>query len=325
MAIGTPASAQVFFTQLDSIFWQAFTLAEVWHSQLMTERPIDGEVWTDGWIGQLDVMRPWYGSRVVHEPAVQTYSATVEPYELTEGLDIFKLRDDKNGLYNPVVPMMGMSVAKQPDYLLRNLIENSGNQTGARQIGLDGVTYWNAAHPVDFYDASKGTYVNDYGAAGTSIGGVTCGGLFGPTPYATLVQDFMNRKGPSGEKLGVRPTHTMVPTQLKLAAKTVLQATIIGTQALAGTTMVGSTTNALANDTDLIVNPDLTSQLAWYAFDLSRPVKPFIKLVREPANFVYRNQTNDPVVFDRHQMLIGADMRMNPALSHAFLAARSGV
>lgn len=338
----TPANLNLFFTSLDTRFWQAFENAPLWHPQIATIYPSNTEQWAMGWIGMLDKLRKWDGPRKVRTPAPQTYSATINNYELTEAIDEFKLEDDTHGIYAPVVAHMGEMSAKWPDYEVRDLIEASGAYTStASQLGTDGVSHWNAAHPIDFYDSSKGTYVNDYGAAGTSINSITVGGAFSVNAWATVWQDMADRKNESGEKIGLQPDLTMVHTSRGFAAKTVVQSaffappvlTNLGTgnfptagQAVpANAPFVGAMDNPLRGQTDLMINFDLTTAAAWYMLTTRRVVKPFGWILRKAPQLTPRVSPSDPNVFDNHQYLYGVKARGVAVWSLPWLSSRSGV
>jgi phage major head subunit gpT-like protein len=339
----TPTNLNIFFTALDTRFWQAFSNAPTWVDQIATTYPTNTEQWLMGWIGMLDKLRVWKGPRIVRTPAPQTYGVGILPFELTEEIDEFKLEDDQHGIYGPVVAHMGEMSKKWPDYTVRDLVEGLGDfaSTGA-QTGTDGVSHWSTVHPVDFYDSGKGTYVNDYGASGTSINGITTGGtLSSPTAWATVWQDMAARKNESGEKIGLQPDLTMVPTTLATVGKTITQSTLFappvlvqlgtgnfptaGSPAAANAPFVGAMDNPLRGQTDLMVNFDLTSAAAWYMLTTKRVVKPFGWILRKAPQLIPRTRPDDPNVFDRHAYQFGVKARGAPAWSLPWLSSRSGV
>jgi phage major head subunit gpT-like protein len=326
----TPSNLNLFFTELDTRFWSAFEQQPVWHEQIATVYPAGTEQWAMGWIGMLDKLRVWKGSRVVHQPAPQTYTATIVNFELTESIDQFKLMDDTHGIYAPMISHMGEMSKKWPDYTVRDLIEASGDfASTATQLGTDGVAHWSASHPIDFYDSSKGTYVNDYGASGTSINGVTCGGTFNQNSFLTVKQDHASRKNESGEKMGGNdPNLLMVPTYLEPAAKMVLQSQFFSPATFTGMnsqTFVGAMDNPLRGSTDLMANADLSSQVAWYLLNTKRVVKPFGFVMRQAPQLTPRVSPTDPSVFDSHTYLYGVVARGVPVWSLPWLSSRSGV
>lgn len=325
----TPTNLNIFFTGLDTRFWAAFEQAPIWSEQVATTYPAATEQWLMGWIGMLDKLRVWKGSRIVHTPAPQTYGATILPFELTEQIDKFKLEDDTYGIYAPLISHMGEMAKKWPDYAVRDLIESLGdfNNTPA-QLGTDGVSHWNASHPIDFYDSGKGTYTNDYLAAGTTINSTTVGGTFNSNAYLTVYQDHSSRKNESGEKIGVLPDKLMVPTYLGFAAKTVLQSQFFAPSTITGMnsqTFVGAVDNPLNGSTDLMINIDLTVQAAWYLLTTKKVVKPFGWVLRKAPVLIPRMDPTDPAVFDTHTFLYGVEARAVPVWSLPWLSSRSGV
>ncbi len=95
----TTANLKYFFTALETRFWQAYKAAPTWHQQIATEYPVGTEQWVSGWIGMLNKMRVWDGPRIVNTPAPQTYLVPIQPFELTWGIDKFKIEDDTHGIY----------------------------------------------------------------------------------------------------------------------------------------------------------------------------------------------------------------------------------
>lgn len=320
----TPANLAFFFTNLETRFWSAFGAAPSVHDRIATTYPVGTEQWVSGWIGMLNKMREWVGPRQVNTPAPQTYMVPIQNFEQTNGIDKFKLDDDTYGVYFPVVSMMGEESKKWPDYQLRDLIQNSGSQTGARQIGLDLLSHWNTAHPVDFYDAGKGTYCNDF-TGGVAVNGVTVGGALGVNQFSTLWQEIASRKSEAGEALGLMADLSMTAPQLKITLNTILQASFFAPPTLGNLTgQVGSAENMLKGWTDGLCWPDLApAPTTWYQLVTNKPIKPFSWLLRQAPDFTYRNSPQDPVVFDTHTYLYGSVSRGAPAWSFPWLSAKS--
>lgn len=325
----SPNNVAFFFTGLQTDFWKSYKTAAPWKSEVATDVMSSTDQEGYGWIGMLDKMREWKGDRIVETPAPQTYLVRNKPFQMTKGIDKFHLKDDKYGIYLPVPSMMGLAVAKWPDYELRDLIENTtgGSWGGAAQYGTDGVAHWSGSHPIDVYDSSKGTYTNDLGSGGTSINGVTVGGALSPTAYATARQEFMSRKAENGEKLGLIPSLLMCGAYLDTVARTILEAQFFSPQSYTGMpgTNVGNVENVLRNTSKLLTNVDLSSAAAWYLFDTTRPMKPFLWQLREAPLWVQRIREDDPVVFNTHQYVFGVESRGAPAWNLPWLSMRSGV
>lgn len=322
----SPANLSFFFTTLETRFWQAYSVAPTFYDKVCTTYPAGSEQMIFGWENMLDKVREWVGPRVVQTPALQTYTVPMQLFETTKSIDKFKLADDQYGLYFPTVQNIGMQTKKWPDYQVRDLLQNSGSQTGVRQLGTDGLTHWNTAHPVDFYDASKGTYCNDFRGGGVSVNGVFVGGALSNNAFATLWEEIASRKGENGESLGLMADMTSVAPQLAYTAKTLLQAQFFAPSSIGNLTgQVGAAENMLKNWTDLMVVPEFAPKpTEWYQLVCNRPVKPFSWCLREAPNFVIRNRPDDPAVFDSHTYLYGSEMRGAPAWGLPFLSAISG-
>ncbi len=326
---GNASQLSFFLTTLDTRFWEAFKVAESWTDRICTTYPVEGEQWVSAWIGMLDTYREWLGPRRTHQPAPQTYLVPIKNWELTEELDEFRLADSSAATamsyYAPTVAFMGLQAKKLHDYKVRDLIQNQGAFTGPWQNGTDGLTNWNGAHPVDFYDSSKGTYPNDYRGGVTGFGGVSCGGAFSAAAFNTIWSDVSLRRSESGEALGVMADLTMVPSQLRAAA-----ATIIQNQAFAGSAIgqitgnVGAIDNPFHGWTDLMCNVDLTNANDFYMLTTKAPIKPLSILQRLAPDFIPRNTPNDPVSFNMHKILYGSKARFSIGWGLPWLSSISG-
>lgn len=323
----TPAYLERFFTALDTSFRLQYANTPSWVEKISTPFPCSTEAWLAGWLTMIDKFRVWKGDRVVRSPAPQTYIIPMIPWELTEEIDAFKLADDLASLYAPLGPMIGEQGRLLPNYAMRDLLQGANDFAGAAQISLDGVTHWNSAHPVDYWDAGKGTYCNDFGTAGVSVNGITVGGTFSTNAYKTLREEMLTRKNESGEVDGVNPSLLMVPPQLETEAKIVSQSAYYSPAAVGVLTgFVGNLDNPFRNMTDLLMNPHTANEAAtFYMFAAGGVIKPTVLVTREPVQIVPRTRPDDPVVFNRHTYQWGAWARLTPGWGPPRLASRSGI
>jgi hypothetical protein len=206
-AIISPSDFRLFFTDLDTNwFGRAYSEAPTWNERIASKIPMGGEQMLFGWIGRLDKMREWLGSRVEHAPAPRTYLVVVQNWELTEALDRFKFADDTHGIYYPLIEGMGVSAKKNPDYQLRDLIVKRRRADGdSRQYGPDGLAGVTTNHPVDFYDAAKGVLLQRLPRWRRRSTAITVGGELAPVSYQTAYAEMSSRKSESGEVMGVLP------------------------------------------------------------------------------------------------------------------------
>lgn len=339
----TPAQYAAFITQTNTVIGQVYTEispAET-HTQWSNVETTQGSIWTTGWTGKMPKARPWFGSRTVHEPAPQTYSVSPIPYELTYGIDQFKFDDSSvNGqsIFWRELPDMAAQWRKQPEYELRDLLEAAGIQgTTARQLGPDGLSAFNASHPIDLYlpafnfggQFTAGTYCNDFLSGGVSIGGVTIGGALSQTSVASLAAYMQSIPGEDGETLGVTPDAIMIPQTLKTEASIILQAAFWAPPQWGAfaplTGQVGAADNMMSRmGIRPIVNPFLRNTKNWYMMDTTHAKKPLLWIVREAPVTVPRMNPQDPIVFDTHRYTWGGWDRVAPAWNLSWLYARSG-
>lgn len=338
----TPAQYAAFITQVNTRAGQIYTeiSAAETHGQWSSVETMQGSIWSTAWTGKMPKARPWYGSRVVHEPALQTYSVSPIPYELTYGIDRFKFDDSSVNGQSPFwreLPDMAAQWRKQPEYELRDLLEAGGVMgTTERQTGMDGISFFNTAHPIDIYLPTfnfgglftSGTYCNDF-VGGQSIGGITVGGAFSQTSFASMLAYMKMIPGEDGEVLGIMPDAIMIPTTLEIEANFILKAAFMAQPTWGAwapiTGQVGAADNMIARmGVRPIVNPFLRSPTKWYMMDTTHSIKPMLWIVREAPRTVPRIAENDPIVFDSHRFTWGGWDRIAAAWSFSWLMARSG-
>jgi phage major head subunit gpT-like protein len=339
----SPANIQYFFTMADTRFTLGIRNAPTWSNEWCTTYNSDTENVLHGWIEMPDNMRIWRGARVVQDPAPQTYSVPMLPWEITMALDQFAFIFDRWGLYMPIAQRIGQKTAKLQDYAIRDMLQGNGELGSAPfNIGPDGLSFWNTAHPVDVWDPSKGVYPNDYGAAGVTVSGQTVGGLFSTNSYSSIWSDMSGRKNASNEAIGVNPDRLLVPSQLRFPGAVVLQSAMFapmsimtlgggnfptpGSPTPANAPFVGAMDNPLRGSADLRWTPDLNSQpSAFYLGDTSDIMKPLGWAQHTAPTFVVRNAPTDPIVFDQHRFLWGSWAIATPHWGFAWNLSRSGI
>lgn len=347
----TPAQFQIFVTTANVAMGTAYQEAlstPIAVNALCQTVPSQASQNAYPWTGMLPKMREWLGPRVTVEPGVYNYILVNQAFEGPNvSIDRFRLDDDKAmyGVYWRMLADMARQAARQPEYMLRDLLENAGSQTGTRQNGVDGLPGFYTAHPIDPFNTnvggisaatfSGGTFSNDFTGGGSTVniakaqgGNATfvVGGAFSPTALTSLVEYMMLIPAEDGEAIGVTPTVVMTGTTLKVEAELVLKNQYFAPPAWGSITgQVGVAENAIKRfGLDLIVNPLLKAPATWYVADQSKGWKPFIYQVREPVTVTPRVNENDPLVFDNHAYMWGQWGRMAVGWSYPWLYARSG-
>ncbi len=338
----TPSQYAAWITTVDTTIGQLYAQIDVesTYKQWATTLPMQGSIWNAGWTGRMPKARPWFGSRVVHEPAAQTYIVEPVPYELTYGIDRFKFDDsavNTTSIFWRELPDMVFQWRRQPEYELRDLIEAGGIWgSTSKQNGPDGLSIWNSAHPIDIYNPGlvpsalfpSGVYCNDF-IGGVTINGTLIGGPLSQTAFASILQYMQLIPDESTEVLGVVPDVLMVPATLQVEANFICKATFWANPTWGAfsplTSQVGAADNMLAKmGVRPVVNKFLRNSKRWYMMDASHAMKPFIWLVREAPRTVPRINENDPIVFDSHRYTWGGWDRIAAASNYTWLYARSG-
>lgn len=145
----------------------------------------------------------------------------------------------------------GMSLANE---IVAGLLEANGTS-------WTGVTFFNAAHPINLFESGLGTFDNDVTGAGTD-----------PTHENLKVakETFRGYKAPNGKPMGLRMTHVLVPAAQEELWKDLLEQDLI-IQSMDGGTTFGAVTNRHKGTVKPIVSDELTNALQWYPLALNKP------------------------------------------------------
>jgi len=300
----------------------------------------DRETLLFGWTGKLAKARVWTGPRVVNEPNPETYSVNYLPYEHTLAIDQFRLQDSGGnyGIYFRMLQDQVHELDFTPDYWLRDLIEGLGAFTstsgnGNRQLGYDGLTHWNTAHPVNVYNSALGTYFNDtVGASGFTpasgpSAGIQVGGPFGTVAFSTILEYMPQIRGQDNEPLRSIPTLLMHPTTLTTSVDVVLKAEFFGAPTFGTITgMVGTSDNVLRKrGVEPLENPLLTNTTRYYMMNMKlRTMRPFRWWPKESPNIVPLVSPTDPNVVMLHQLIWAGMGKGAPIWGFPFLCVRGG-
>lgn len=337
MAGPIPQNAALFFSDINAGFGTVYLTdpLEDHFGPFVTEIPVNTEQLVVIWQGVMPKARVWYGSRVVNEAALQTQTYVPRPYEITYAIDQFISQDDIHNVYFRILPDLVRQTRRWQAYETRDMLENAGAYSGPAQLGLDGLTYFNTAHPIDFYNSAAGTYCNNFSGGGQTItytkisGGtysILTGGAFGVTAFKTLIEYMMTIKGEDGERLGVRPTVLMHPVQLIGEVEVVLRNTFFAPPAWGNiTSQVGAAENAWKRyGIEPFCNHFLNDPQMWYLGDNTRSYKPLGFGLRQAWTVVPRVSETDPIVFDLHKLVWGGKARGMPLWNYSWLMSRSG-
>lgn len=328
----TPANFATFVTNANNMVGHVYDADNVQsvYKEISTEVPCTSKQWTTAWFGRMPKMRLWDGPRQPHQPGAQTYTVVPQPWENTYSIDRFDLDDDQFDVYYRLLAEQVLQSKRHGDYQTRDLLESSGVQGQAsRQLGMDGVNFWSTSHPVNFYDATKGTYINDFTGGGQVVSGVNIGGALSPTAFTSAYEYMTTINDDQGERLGIMPNKLMHPLTLKAEVELILKSTFFAPPSWGAYAPIASQVGAADNPlrrfgVEPLSNPWLQSATKWYLMDTTKPMKPLLWVVREPVITVPRVNESDPAVFDTHMFQWGQWARNAPGWGFSFLALRSG-
>jgi phage major head subunit gpT-like protein len=267
------------YIAFNTLFNKAFEEQKPIYEQIATVTPSTTDAETYAWLGDIPGMREWIGDREVQNLSGSDYTIKNKDFELTVGVPRNAIEDDKIGLYNPSVQMLGQSAALHPDELVFALLAS-----GFTEKCYDGLPFFSDAHKV-----GKKT-VSNKGTAKLTL-----------TAYIAARAAMMSLTNSKGRPLGLIPDLLVVPPALEAAARDILVADFInGTK----NTMQGTATPLVA---PLLAGNDS----AWFLLCTKRPIKPLIYQQRKKAKFVSKTDEKDDNVFFSNKYIYGVDSRGN--------------
>jgi phage major head subunit gpT-like protein len=250
-----PSNLSAAFLQFSLLFNQGLSFAKPWSGAIAYEEMADGEAKTYSFLDKIPRLRKWLqGSpRAMQNAALRSYSLVHDDYELSVEVPRNKFEDDLYGNFGSLFSQMGAQAALWPDDLTAAALQAGA---AATSICFDGQPFFNASHPVNMDDASKGTYSNLRSAAFALT----------PTNYATIYAEMEAYKGADGVPMQIKPSLLVVPPQLRQAAQQILNADFIApAAAIGGNAAAVQQTNTLKGSADLLVVPQLANEATgWY-------------------------------------------------------------
>ena len=107
----TPQALRGIYTAFNTVFNKAFEGQHPTYEKVATVVPSTSESETYAWLGDIPGMREWIGEREIQNLSGSAYTIKNKDFELTVGVDRNAVEDDKIGLYNPSIQMLGESAA----------------------------------------------------------------------------------------------------------------------------------------------------------------------------------------------------------------------
>lgn len=105
--------------------------------------PSDGESETYGWLRSLPTIRKWLGPRIVQSLSQSAYTLVNEDFEGTVGVPAKAMKRDRIGIFANPMTALGRAMGEHPTKKIWELFA-----AGETDLCFDGLTFFNAAHPV---------------------------------------------------------------------------------------------------------------------------------------------------------------------------------
>lgn len=277
-------------------FQAAYALYDTEHywDVLATEIPSTTSIEEYGWMDDIPELREWLGERVVQNTRELGYSLKNKDFELTLKVERNKIEDDRFGMYNPQVDLMGFKAARKPDSLVLDALA-----AGESALCYDGQPFFNNSHPKKIGDTGAGTQSN-----------LVTSSPLTHANYAARRAEMRTFVGASGKSLGIKPTKLVVGPELEATGKQILEADLViaGPGTVTDTKAVTAVSNVNKNTAELVVIDDMTGT-DWYLVDDRLPIKPLIFQNRQAPRFDALFNRTDPNTFWNKEFVYGVDMR----------------
>jgi phage major head subunit gpT-like protein len=228
----------------------ALALRNAWWDRLVTVRPGTGKRQVFEWLlttAQIYDLNP--GSMRFDDLVTQAHELVHA--DRGAGLKISRNQweDDEMAFAADWAKQIGGASALDPQYAAISLI-----QAGTSGLAYDGEPFFDAAHPINPFDAAIGTYRNLV-TNDSQMGGSAATPNLSATSLTLAVAHMKSFKMPNGKNRNLKPSLLVVPPQLE---KTALELTSAG--------FIGATENVMRNyriDV-IVVNEFANEPTDWY-------------------------------------------------------------
>ena len=300
----TPASIAAMFSGFHAAFREGYAAPATVYERIAMMAPSTGETETYSWMADIPRFREWVGERVYNNLVAHGYTLANKDWEDSFAVPRNKIMDDSYAIFAQRFQALGEAARLWPDDMLLTALE-----AGDGALCYDGQYFFDTDHPVDLYDASKGTQANLLTSTALT-----------QNNYFTAKAAFRKFKSESGQRMGLTPDLMIVPPALEQTAKAILKADTIA-QVYGSNTAAAAPTNVSKGDVDLLVWDRLGDDTTWYLLCTKRSVKPFVFQQRKAPEFVDKGaDVHDEDMFKRKQYVYGSDARGNMGYALWFLA-----
>lgn len=277
------------FINLKTTFNKAFDAAESQWAKTAMLVPSGSSQNNYDWLDRFPKFRKWIGEKVIKALKANTYSVINDDWEATVSVRRNDINDDNLGIYAPMAQDAGYSAKTLPDEIVADLKNNAFVSKC-----YDGQYFYDTDHPVEDGNgntssvSNKGTVVLTSATKALAIASLGVA----RTAIAKMTDN-------EGRKLGMVADTLEVPPALEEVGRTLCYESKLD----------DNSPNPYKGTMELIVNPRLTSDTAWFVHVTKRPVKPFIYQERQKPVFVQQINPDADDVFMRGEFKYGAEAR----------------
>ncbi|KTT00124.1 head protein [Pseudomonas oryzihabitans] len=278
------ASIQAAFVALKTLFNNAFASAPTTWDKIAMKVPSSTGSNLYAWLSAFPRMRRWVGEKHVKNLKAYRYQIENEDFEATVEVDRNDIDDDQLGIYKPQAEMAGFSAKQLPDEIIYELVNG-----GFSNLCYDGQYFFDVDHPV------AGASVSNLGTKALSTASLADA----KASYGAARTAMRRLRDEDGRPINVIPTVLLVPPALEDTARALLTVD----------RLEDGKANIYKGTAELVVEPRLTSDTAWFLLDTSKPVRPFIYQERKAPVFVQQVDPQAEEVFSRKKFKFGAEAR----------------
>ncbi len=278
------ANISAFFVNIKTTFNGALKAAPTQWQKIAMKIPSTGKSNDYGWLSNFPQMRKWVGDKVIKSLAAFNYSVVNDDWEATIEVDRNDLEDDQTGIYAIQAKSAGESAAQLPDEIVSGLVNDSFTS-----LCYDGQYFFDTDHPM-----GAGVFSNK----GTKA--LSCSTLdAAKASYGAARTQMRKVKDDDGRALNVTPNILLVPVALEDVARTLMTAE----------RLEDGKPNIYRGTAEVVVDPRLTSDTAWFLLDTSKAITPFFYQERKAPHLVEQTDMNADDVFSRKKFKYGAEAR----------------
>lgn len=289
------AALNAIFLTMSTVFNKTFADVETTYQKIAMTVPSSSAYVDYRWLANFPQMKRWVGAKQVTKLSDYKYTIVNENFAATVEVSRNDIEDDQLGIYKPQAESAAWSAKQLPDELIYELVNKSFTEKC-----YDGKAFIAENHPV-----GKGV-VSNKGKKKLSIESLAkAQASFGAARIA-----MMQVKDDEGRPLNVKPNILLVPVALGDTARALMTVD----------RLEDGKPNPYKGVCEVVEEPRLTSDSAWFLLDCNKPVKSFVYQERKKAQFVQQTNMDSDDVFNRGVYKFGAEARAAAGFGHWQLA-----